>query len=129
MIGLLSISCFFCVIGVITSISRTGSFSTQPFEATPAMLFSSSFFGEGLEYDAQRDRILLSSLNTGGSGGKIYSVPYYNSQNGNLRVTYDFEDMEVVYNGDPRYKQFLFFNPLTICPKHFKYSWSSVRPR
>jgi hypothetical protein len=87
------------------AVARTGSFAKQPLDATPSMGFDFSFFGEGIEYDTTRDRVLLGTLNSGGPDlrGKIYAVPYSNSLNGIDRVVYDENDMELVFPGDDRY--------------------------
>ena len=84
--------------------ARTGSFTLQPYVADPIMGFSYSFFGEGLEYDSKRDRVLLGSLSSGGVGvqGKIFSVPYVNPAVSD-RVVYSQKDMKVIFNNTDGY--------------------------
>ncbi len=81
--------------------SRTGSFSTQPYVANPIMGFSYSFFGEGIEYDSLRDRVLLGTLSSGGPSvqGRIFAVPYVDPEvyDDDFRVVYDQAAMVPVY--------------------------------
>lgn len=98
--------------GILSALStvegyqRTGSFSYQPYEAKPSMRFSYDFYGEGLAYDAKRDRLLLGTLSSGGPSvqGRIYSVPYFNSKiyNDETIITYDESDMFLVFQGNLR---------------------------
>jgi len=74
---------------------RTGPFSVQPYSATRSMGITYSFYGEGIEYDPSRDRVILGSIGE----GKIYSIPYFRSENEDERVVYDLEDMMVEFAG------------------------------
>ena len=47
-----------CLLRYGAATARTGSFTTQPFDAQQAMGFTYSFYGEGMEYDTSRDQVL-----------------------------------------------------------------------
>lgn len=87
------------------SASRTGSFTTQPYAANGIMRFSFSFFGEGIEYDYSRDRVLLGTLSNSASTvpGRIYAVPYVNpsiyedNDNNDNFVEFGESDMTLIF--------------------------------
>lgn len=89
-------------------VSRTGSFSKQPYTADPVMQFEGfNFYGEGIAYDSKRDRVLLGTMSNPNSAvsGRIYAVPYvsptfFAADDDGAKVVYEESDMILIYGDD-----------------------------
>jgi hypothetical protein len=91
---------------LVAATARTGSFSAQPYAATPVMQFEDfDFHGEGIVYDPVRDQVLLGTLANADSAvsGRIYAVPYANpslfEDDEDAQVVYKEADMTLIFTG------------------------------
>ena len=95
---------------VSVATARIGSYSTQPYAATPIMNITFDFYGEGIAYDVARDRVLLGTFGTPGStvNGRIYGVPYVDPdlyEDDDVQIVYGETDMTLVYY-DPAWAEY-----------------------
>ena len=90
----------------VAAVAREGSFSTQPYAASPVMQFEGfDFYPEGIAYDPKRDRVLIGTLSNADSAvnGRIYAAPYaspsFFGDDDDAGVVYRESDMTLVFDG------------------------------